>query len=65
LILPTNELITLIIAGPFVESKNGNKYLIVICDHFSKFVSIYALKETTAGTIADALVDYICKYGLV
>ena len=58
LILPLRpgELITFDIAGPFVVSSNGNKYLIVICDHFSKFVSIYALKETSAETIADVLV---------
>ena len=52
-------------AGPFVVTLRGNKYLIVIVDHFTKFFAIYTLKDMTAETIADVLVDYMCKYGLV
>ena len=67
LILPNKpgKLVTFDCAGPFIVTARGNKYLIVIIDHFTKFVAIYALKDMTTETIADVLVDYMCKYGLV
>ena len=67
LILPTKprELATFDIAGPFVLTPRGHKYPIVKCDHLTKFVAVYPLKDMMAETIADILIDYMCKYGMV
>ena len=59
------ELATFDIAGPFVPTPHGHIYLIVIRDHFTKFVAIYPLKDMMAEIFAYVLVDYMCKYGLV
>ena len=66
LILPTKpgKLMTFDIAGPFIQTVSGNRYFIVLCDHFSKFLSIYPLKKTTAETVANVLMDHMCRYGI-
>ena len=65
-ILPSkpSELITTDLAGPLPVTVNGNTHIMVICDHFTKFVAAYPLSDTTAPALADVLIDYMCKYGL-
>ena len=39
------------------ESTEGHKYVIIIVDHFSKFIKLRALKDITAVTAAEALLQ--------
>ncbi|CAF0815247.1 unnamed protein product [Brachionus calyciflorus] len=58
------QLITMDIEGPLPISTNGNKYILVICSHFSKFVVLFALVDQTAETIIDRFLNFIFLFGL-
>ena len=52
------------ILGPFPESEQGNKYVLVVVDQFTKWVEAYALPDQGAETTARALVfEFIVRYG--
>ena len=52
------------IVGPVPTSENGNSYILVVCDYFSKFSEAYPLPDITAQTVADKLsTEWICRYG--
>jgi hypothetical protein len=53
----SNQLITTDIGGPLKETKRGNKYFIVIIDHFTKFIQIHPMKNIKAEDVAHVLVD--------
>lgn len=58
------ELVGMDICGPLVETKWGNKYILVIIDHFTKWPEAYPLKETTSANIAEILVTkFIARHG--
>jgi hypothetical protein len=42
----------------------GNGHLIVIVDHFTKYVWVQVAKEYTATTVATALFVYLCTFGM-
>ena len=45
-------------------SLKGNKVVMVITDHFTKYVALYALPDMLAATVAKTFVDkYICIFG--
>ena len=48
--------------GPVVQSKNGNNYILVVQDYFTKFVEAYGIPDQTAQTVADCLVTsgFVC-----
>jgi hypothetical protein len=50
--------------GPLPEDENGNKFILVIIDNFSKFVSLYATKSTTAISYCQALVNHMGIFGV-
>ncbi|CAF3954353.1 unnamed protein product, partial [Rotaria sp. Silwood1] len=51
--------------GPFVTSSNDNKYVLVVTDLFTRFVTAIALPSNTAAITALTLFRYIfCKYGV-
>jgi len=51
--------------GPFVESPEGNKYILVITDLFTRFVTAIPLPRNTADLTALTLFRHIfCKYGV-
>lgn len=53
------------ILGPFPISFAGNKYLLVICDCFSKWVEAFPLKNFKAKTIAEVFVNQvISRFGV-
>ncbi|GFX09425.1 retrovirus-related Pol polyprotein from transposon 412 [Trichonephila clavipes] len=48
----------------FPYMRKRNRYLLVITDHFSKWLEIIPLKKATAKVIADSLFDnYLSRYG--
>ena len=50
------EEIAIDLMGPFPESENGNKYLLVVVDSFSKWMEAYPVPNIEARTIAEKLV---------
>ena len=50
--------------GPLPEDENGNKFILVIIDNFSKYVTLYATKSTTAVSYCQALVHHMGIFGI-
>lgn len=49
--------------GPFVETKSGNKYLLVIVDSFTKFTFINAVPNTKSKPVIDQMNNLISIFG--
>lgn len=45
--------------GPLPRSKNGNKYLLVIIDYFTKWIEVFPLKDSKAQKITSILKNEI------
>ncbi|CAF0934377.1 unnamed protein product [Brachionus calyciflorus] len=58
------EIVTTDILGPLKTSKNGFKYILVVIDHFTKWIVLYAIKDIDAKTTAKFLFEFICKFGI-
>ena len=47
-----------------VLSAKGHKYILVVCDYFTKYTEAYPLKDKTARSVVDALMDvWLPRYG--
>jgi len=58
------ERICVDICGPFEQTLYGNKYILGIIDHFSKYCSLIPIKSQDAKTIAKELMNkWISKFG--
>ncbi|KAK3099399.1 hypothetical protein FSP39_003829 [Pinctada imbricata] len=52
------------IVGNCPITEDGNEYIMVICDYFTKWVEAYAIPDHTALTVADKLVtEFVCRFG--
>lgn len=52
------------ITGPFPKSENGNIYILVVADYFTKFMEIFPIQNIEADTIADVIFKgWIKRYG--
>lgn len=52
------------ILGPLKKSHNGNKYIVVFIDYFTKLVEAFAIPDMEAQTIAKLLLDEVVfRYG--
>lgn len=50
--------------GPFPASVNNKKYILVITDHFTKWVEAFAVTDQTRETTAKKLVEeFIARFG--
>ena len=59
------ERIAVDIMGPIPETDDGNKYILVLGDYFSKWTEAYALKNHTAQTVADIIMEqFISRFGI-
>ena len=47
------------VAGPFPLTANGNRYILIVQDYFSKWVEIFPMANQTAETVATLLVDQV------
>ena len=56
------QLIALDSMGPFPEDENGNNYIIVVIDVFSRFVELYAVPQLSAKCTAQILIEYTSRY---
>jgi transposase InsO family protein len=59
------ERIAIDVAGPFPRSDQGNRYLLVAMDYFTKWPEVYAISNQEASTVAEALVtNFFCRFGI-
>ena len=59
-----NDLVVIDCAGPLRPSATGNRYLILMVDHFSKYLEVAAVPRISADVIAQTLLHvWICRYG--
>ncbi len=59
-----NERVSVDLMGPFKKTQNDNDYIVVVQDHFTKWVEDRAVCGTEALIIADAVVqEWILKHG--
>ena len=58
------ERIAIDIAGPFPVTDDGNRYIMVVGDYFTKWVEVYAIPNQEVTTVAKQLVhNFCCRYG--
>ncbi|CAK1600066.1 unnamed protein product [Parnassius mnemosyne] len=50
--------------GPFVKSKKGNSYLLVLIDGFTKYINITPVKNTKSVTSIQVIKNHISYFGL-
>ena len=59
------ERVAMDIVGPLPRTANGNEYILVVCDYFTKWVECYALPDHQAQTVADAVVsNFVSRFGV-
>lgn len=50
--------------GPFVRSKKGNMYILVIIDAFTKYINIRAVRDTKTMTAIRIFKEHFCYFGV-
>ena len=60
----TWQLVTMDIAGPLPEKKSKRKYILALCDHFTKYTVLYTMADMTAETVANKIVEFSMIFGL-
>ena len=58
------ERLTVDTVGPLPQDEEGNKWIIVIVDTFSRYIQLYAAKDSTACCASKSLFHFICTYGI-
>ena len=64
-ILPSQPLLTTDLMGPLPVTGRGNKYILVVCDHFSKWSQAFALRSMQADEEVHHIVGFLLDFGLV
>ena len=59
------SLVGIDIIGPLQERSQGNKYIVAITDHFSKWTEAAAFPKKTAARVADFLYTTVCRLGCI
>ena len=58
------ERVHLDILGPLTTSAQGNRYILVIIDQFTKWVELAALPEQSSQTVAKVFIEqFVCRLG--
>ena len=59
------ERVALDILGPLPETYNGNRYILVISDYFTRWVEAFGMPDQEASTFADCLVQgFVSRFGV-
>eukprot|EP00731_Ephydatia_muelleri_P002224 Em0001g2224a len=57
------QIVAVDILGPLPVTAQGNKYVLVACDCFTRWVEVYAIQNQEALTVAEMLVDEMfCRF---
>ena len=57
------QVVAVDIMGPLPESENGNRYVLVAGDYFTKWMEAYAIPDQEATTVAQKLTDEMfCRF---
>lgn len=51
------------IIGPLQKSAKGNKYIVAVTDHFSKWSEAAAIPDKSAASVASFLYSVVCRLG--
>uniref|UniRef100_A0A3B1J624 Gypsy retrotransposon integrase-like protein 1 n=1 Tax=Astyanax mexicanus TaxID=7994 RepID=A0A3B1J624_ASTMX len=59
------ERVAVDVLGPFPVTEDGNRYVLVAMDFFTKWPEAYAVPDQSAATTATRLVeDFFCRFGI-
>jgi hypothetical protein len=59
------ERVALDILGPLPESQNGNKYILIIADYFTRWTEAYPMPNQEAQTVAKIFMqEFVCRFGV-
>ena len=58
------QIITADIAGPLPTSNLGNRYILIIVDHFTKWAQVHAIPNAIATTVAQFIIKTILTFGI-
>jgi hypothetical protein len=59
------ERIAIDVAAPFPRSDQGNRFLLIAMDYFTKWPEVDAIPNQVASTVAEALVtNFFCHFGI-
>ena len=50
--------------GPLPTSTSGNQYVLVIIDHFTKWVELFPLRHIKALNVAKSLLKFVSRHGI-
>jgi transposase InsO family protein len=56
--------ISIDIVGPLIESSRGNRFVLTIVDHGTRWVEAYPLPDHKATTVVKSLLDFIARFGI-
>lgn len=59
-----NQFISGDFVGPFNETDKNNKFILTFVDHFTKFIRLYAVPNTSTKVAAECLMDFISIFGI-
>lgn len=59
------ERLAIDILGELPETRQGNRYIVVIADYFTKWAECFPMKNMEAATVAKLLVEeVVCRFGI-
>ena len=59
------ERVAMDILGPLPPTRQGNRYILVIMDYFTKWPEAYALPNQEARVVAKAFIEgFVCRHGI-
>ena len=56
------EIVGIDVVGPLTVSEHGNRWIVVITDHFTKWAEAFATSHHDAETVANLLVEQVILY---
>ena len=58
------ERVSMDVLGPLPRSAGKNRFILLICDYFTKWVEAFPLPDQEARTVANKFVkEFVCRYG--